>query len=110
MRAMKISILMLGAAVSLTASLSFGADAGAGKALFAERCSVCHTAAAGDNGGAQGPSLIGLLGRAAGSAPQFSYTAALHDSKLTWDNGTLSRFLASPATVVPGTSMLIAVP
>jgi glucose/arabinose dehydrogenase len=107
---MKLSIVLLGALGSLPASLASGADAGAGKTLFAERCSVCHTAAAGDNGGAQGPSLIGLMGRAAGSAPQFSYTAALRDSKLTWDAATLKRFLASPTTVVPGTSMLIAVP
>jgi glucose/arabinose dehydrogenase len=101
---------ILGATSCLLASVSLGADASAGKALFAQRCSVCHTAEAGDNGGAQGPSLIGLMGRTAGTGPQFSYTSALRDSKLTWDPGTLKRFLASPATVAPGTSMLIAVP
>ncbi|HEV7357154.1 MAG TPA: PQQ-dependent sugar dehydrogenase [Steroidobacteraceae bacterium] len=87
-----------------------GADATAGKSLFRERCIVCHTAESGDNGGAQGPSLIGIMGRAAAAAPQFSYTAALRDSKLTWDAASLSRFLASPTTVVPGTSMVVAVP
>ena len=104
------STMILAAASSLLAGVSLGADAGAGKTLFAQRCTVCHTAEAGDNGGAQGPSLIGIMGRAAGSAAQFSYTAALRDSKLTWDPATLKRFLASPSTVVPGTSMLIAVP
>jgi glucose/arabinose dehydrogenase/cytochrome c2 len=94
----------------LSAAPAFAADAGAGKSLFRERCSVCHTAESGDNGGAQGPSLIGVIGRAAASAPQFSYTAALRDSKLTWDAATLQRFLAAPTDVVPGTSMLIAVP
>jgi glucose/arabinose dehydrogenase len=103
------STLIFGAAGCLLASASFGADASAGKTLFAQRCSVCHTAEAGDDGGAQGPSLIGLIGRAAGGAAQFSYTTALRDSKLTWDPATLKRFLASPTTVVPGTSMLIAV-
>jgi glucose/arabinose dehydrogenase/cytochrome c2 len=94
----------------LAAAPAPAADANAGKALFRERCSVCHTAESGDNGGAQGPSLIGLMGRAAASAPQFSYTTALRDSKLTWDGATLKRFLAAPTSVVPGTSMLLAVP
>ncbi|HXP66215.1 MAG TPA: c-type cytochrome, partial [Steroidobacteraceae bacterium] len=93
------STMILAAASSLLAGVSLGADAGAGKTLFAQRCTVCHTAEAGDNGGAQGPSLIGIMGRAAGSAAQFSYTAALRDSKLTWDPATLKRFLASPSTV-----------
>ncbi len=94
----------------LAAAPAFGADANAGKFLFRERCSVCHTAESGDNGGAQGPSLIGIMGRAAASAPQFSYTAALRDSKLTWDGATLKRFLEAPTTMVPGTSMVLAVP
>jgi glucose/arabinose dehydrogenase/cytochrome c2 len=94
----------------LAAAPAFAAEAGAGKSLFRERCSVCHTAESGDDGGAQGPSLIGLIGRAAASAPQFSYTAALRDSKLTWDEATLQRFLAAPTGVVPGTSMVLAVP
>ena len=94
----------------VAAASAFGADANAGKFLFRERCSVCHTAESGDNGGAQGPSLIGIIGRAAASAPQFSYTTALRDSKLTWDGATLRRFLEAPTTVVPGTSMVLAVP
>jgi hypothetical protein len=95
-------------AVATAPALS--ADAAAGKSLFRERCSVCHTAESGDNGGAQGPSLIGIMGRAAASEAQFPYTAALRDSKLTWNAASLQRFLAAPGAVVPGTSMLVAVP
>ncbi|HEY6622156.1 MAG TPA: PQQ-dependent sugar dehydrogenase [Steroidobacteraceae bacterium] len=94
----------------LAAAPALAADANAGKSLFRERCSVCHTAESGDNGGAQGPSLIGIMGRPAASAPQFSYTTALRDSKLTWDAATLKRFLADPTRMVPGTSMVLAVP
>jgi glucose/arabinose dehydrogenase/cytochrome c2 len=94
----------------LAASAAFAADAGAGKALFRQRCTVCHTAESGDNGGAQGPSLIGVFGRPAGSDPRFSYTQALREAKLTWDAAGLKRFLANPAAVVPGTSMNLAVP
>src|SRR6202521_3466899 len=89
---------------------AFSADASTGKALFAQRCTVCHTAESGDDGGAQGPSLIGVLGRPAAGAPQFSYTQALRESKLVWDAATLKRFLAAPAGIVPGTSMAVAVP
>jgi glucose/arabinose dehydrogenase/cytochrome c2 len=94
----------------LATAPAFAADAGAGRSLFRERCSVCHTAESGDNGGAQGPSLIGLMGRAAAGAPQFSYTAALRDSKLIWDVTTLKHFLAAPTNVVPGTAMVLPVP
>jgi glucose/arabinose dehydrogenase/cytochrome c2 len=95
----------------LAASASaLGADATAGKILFTQQCSICHSAEPGDNGGAQGPSLVGVYGRRAASAAGFSYTAALAAANLTWDKPTLSRFLASPTTVVPGSAMVIAVP
>jgi len=88
---------------------ALGADAAAGKALFREQCSICHSAEPGDNGGAQGPSLIGVYGRQAAGAQGFSYTEALRAANLTWDTATLSQFLASPTTVVPGSAMVIAV-
>ncbi len=40
----------------------------------------------------------------------FSYSDALRASHLTWDAATLDRFLASPTKVVPGTTMVAAVP
>jgi cytochrome c2 len=43
------------------------ADGTAGRNFFREQCTVCHTAEADDNGGAQGPSLAGLYGRPAAS-------------------------------------------
>jgi glucose/arabinose dehydrogenase/cytochrome c2 len=87
----------------------FGADANAGKAVFRAQCALCHSAEPGDNGGAQGPNLNGVFGRHSASNPQFGYTAALKASGLTWDTATLNRFLTSPATVVPGSAMVIPV-
>src|ERR1700682_823203 len=89
---------------------ALGADASAGKTFFTQQCSICHSAEPGDNGGAQGPSLTGVYGRHAASAEGFSYTGALRAANLTWDAPTLSRFLASPTTVIPGSAMVIAVP
>jgi glucose/arabinose dehydrogenase len=85
------------------------ADAVAGKATFKQQCALCHTAEPGDNGGAQGPDLSGVFGRKAASDPRFSYTTAMKGSGLTWDAATLERFLASPTTMVPGSSMVIPV-
>jgi cytochrome c2 len=92
----------------------YAADPGpaaAGKAYFTQTCKQCHSAEAGDGGGEIGPSLIGLSGRPAGVGDaRFAYTKALMDSKLVWNPETLDRFLADPATVVPGTIMALPVP
>jgi cytochrome c2 len=86
-----------------------GADATAGKNVFRAQCALCHSAEPDDNGGAQGPNLNGVFGRAAASDSRFGYTQALKDSRLTWDAATLERFLTSPTTVVPGSAMVIPV-
>jgi glucose/arabinose dehydrogenase/cytochrome c2 len=106
------SATVLGAIATLLmmSASAFGADAAAGKTLFRRQCTVCHSAEADDNGGAQGPSLIGIYGRHAGRAPGFAYTQALRAAELTWDAPTLKTFLGSPTSVVPGSSMVIAVP
>ncbi len=106
---MKIPSLLLSSALLGTIPLTATADAAQGKRIYQERCSVCHSAAAGDGGGGQGPSLVGLMGRRAASLPQFSYSAALKASQLTWDAATLDRFLAAPSKLVPGTTMVVAV-
>jgi glucose/arabinose dehydrogenase len=86
------------------------ADANAGKTFFRTQCGLCHSAEPNDNGGAQGPSLQGVFGRAAAGNDAFSYTPALRGANLTWDAATLDRFLASPTTVVPGSAMVVPVP
>jgi len=57
----------------------------------------------------QGPSLVGVLGRPAGSLPHFNYTKAIRGLGLTWDPARLYRFLANPMVEVPGTTMPIPV-
>ncbi len=96
---------------ALLASLpAWSADANAGKLFFRQQCALCHSAEPDDNGGAQGPSLRGVLGRRAAANSGFGYTQALRRSGLVWDARTLDRFLAAPTAVVPGTAMVIAVP
>lgn len=97
-------------AADATAHGNTHASASSGHTEFQQQCALCHTAQPGDNGGAQGPSLFGVFDRRAASDPNFSYTQALRDSHLTWDQATLDRFLRAPTQAVPGTAMVIAVP
>ncbi|HEX4140002.1 MAG TPA: PQQ-dependent sugar dehydrogenase [Candidatus Methylacidiphilales bacterium] len=88
-------------------------DAAAGKVFFGQSCALCHSdVLAADNSviNKQGPSLVGVVGRTAGTVPGFSYTQALKNSGLKWDAPTLDKFLSDPNALVPGTAMLFAVP
>ncbi|MEL6540047.1 MAG: c-type cytochrome [Pseudomonadota bacterium] len=75
-----------------------------GEEVF-QQCTGCHNA---DPGGPNmaGPNLHGIVGKAAGSNPDYPYSEALVSSGLTWDFATLDRFLANPAAYVEGTSMV----
>jgi glucose/arabinose dehydrogenase len=87
-------------------------DANHGKALFQLNCAVCHTDTLGPGNVAmakQGPSLVGVFGRRAGTGPNFNYTKSLKESGLTWDSSTLDRFLTNPNAMVPGTTMAMIV-
>ena len=72
-----------------------------GAAVFDDHCSDCHVL----EGVGQGPSLIGVVGRKAGTDPGYDYTAALKASGLTWTPANLDRFLTGPKALVPGTAM-----
>jgi glucose/arabinose dehydrogenase/cytochrome c2 len=87
-------------------------DAGRGKAFFQVNCAVCHSPELGPDNLVimkQGPSLVGVVGRPAGSLPHFNYTKAIRQSGITWDPTTLYNFLSNPMVVVSGTTMPIPV-
>ncbi len=82
-------------------------DPAAGAQAFDVRCGFCH----GDGGvGGQGPSLIGVVGRKAGTVPGFAYSAAIKSSGITWTGPQLDHFLTNPAAAVPGTAMPMNIP
>ena len=88
-------------------------DLDRGKTYFQATCAICHTASLGPGNTVivkQGPSLVGVLGRRAGFGLGFNYTKALADSGVVWDAATLNRFLTSPTTTIPGTTMPMPVP
>jgi glucose/arabinose dehydrogenase/cytochrome c2 len=99
------------APVNLDAQAPAG-DAVRGKAFFQASCAVCHSPVLGPDNtvmNKQGPSLVGVVGRPAGSVQYFNYTSALRDSGFKWDTATLYKFLENPMVVVTGTTMPIPV-
>ena len=52
-----------------------------------------------------GPSLHGVVGRAAGSIAGFTYSSANKTSGITWSEAKLFQYLENPQRVVPGTKM-----
>jgi len=76
-------------------------DVAAGKAAFAQ-CSACHSI---DGSNGAGPSLVGITGRKAGTFPGFRFSRAMKGAGFSWDEKTLSAYLADPQQAVPGNVM-----
>lgn len=96
------------AAISVLAAATSGMAAPVGNAveganLFGDQCGLCHL----EEGGGQGPSLKGVVGRRAGSKAGVAYTPALKAYGRVWTPVLLDAFLANPGGVVPGTAMPI---
>ena len=113
MRTIKAGRVALGATAGLAGmSLAWMASAatpvGAPTATDFSRCAGCHSTQAGQN--KVGPSLAGVFGRTSGSVPGYTYSAALKNAHLTWDEQTLDKFLQNPAGLVHGTKMFATVP
>jgi len=96
------------AGVSLAWSASAAAPVGTPTAADFTRCAGCHSTQTGQN--KVGPSLAGVFDRASGSVPGYSYSAALKNAHLTWDEQTLDKFLQNPTGLVHGTKMFASVP
>ena len=88
------------AGASLAAVTALQGDPGRGKALY-QGCAACHSIDEND----LGPLHRGVVGRRAGSIPDYSYSPALKNSGLTWDEATLDKWLTNPSALVPGTKM-----
>ncbi|HYD76596.1 MAG TPA: c-type cytochrome [Ramlibacter sp.] len=66
------------------------------------RCIACHAI----EQNRTGPAHCGLFGRKAGTAPGYtSYSTAMKNSGIVWNEATLSKFLADPMNTVQGTTM-----
>lgn len=112
----------------LAASLAFvgvalafaQADEAAGRIVFNQKCATCHTMAADPTPGPKGPSLMGVIGRAAGSIAGWEFSPALRASGLefhprgrqylVWTEENLDKWLTDPKAFVPGSRMDLTMP
>ena len=99
-------LLALLLSVVLVARAQAEGDEGRGRTLFS-RCVACHAVTAQNK---VGPGLAGVVGRQAGTAPNFHYSKGIVDYAKVWTDQTLDNYLTAPTKAVPGTKMTIAVP
>ena len=74
-----------------------------GKKVF-KKCAACHTIAKG-GGNKIGPALWGVLGRQAGSIPDYKYSKAMAAHGKPWSFEEMSGFLTKPKDWIKGTKM-----
>ncbi len=89
------------AAAQLTPPAAKPAD---GAMLFKQQCATCHTTSISDPP-RQGPTLFNIVGRDAGTADGFRYSAGFANAKFKWDEQKLDAWLADPQTMIPGAIM-----
>jgi cytochrome c len=82
---------------------SQGIDGVSGQQAFNNACRTCHMVREGDN--RLGPNLYKIVGRNAGSLPDYAFSSAMKEAGFVWDEEKLDRFIANPDQVVPGNSM-----
>jgi cytochrome c len=82
---------------------SHGKEAASEQQVFNNACRTCHSIKEGDN--RQGPNLYRIMGRKAGSLPDYNYSSAMKGADFVWDEEKLAHFIASPDEVVPGNNM-----
>jgi cytochrome c len=75
-----------------------------GTTLFKQQCATCHTINPSE-ATRQGPSLFKVVGRQAGKADGFRYSAGFTEANFVWDDARLDAYLANPQAVVPGSTM-----
>ena len=93
------------------ATPALAADPAKGESEF-KKCKSCHSITAPDGteiqkGGKTGPNLWGVVGRVAGSAPDFKYGEGLLEVNAkgtVWDEAQIATYLADPTAWVEAAS------
>jgi cytochrome c len=99
-------VLPLAAALALLSGAALAqneVDPDEARLAFNNHCRTCHVTNEGDH--RLGPSLHGVVGREAGSAPGYGYSSAMQNADFVWDEERLDRFIENPEAVVPGNNM-----
>ena len=85
----------------------FASTSAAEGAKVFKKCAACHSIA--ENGGNKiGPALWGVLGRSAGSIPDYKYSKAMAAYGKNWSFEEMNGFLIKPKDWIKGTKMSFA--
>ena len=116
--AYRVTSITTTASTTASETSSKNSDSGNIMALFAstsaadgakvfKKCAACHSIA---KGGANkiGPALWGVLGRAAGSIPDYKYSKAMTAHGKNWSFEEMNGFLIKPKDWIKGTKMSFA--
>lgn len=83
-------------------------NAASGKEVYRARCLGCH--GDGRTANTLGPSLVGIIGRKAGTGESGVHSRIMTESGITWNETWLRVFLSAPTKEMPGTIMPAGVP
>ncbi len=99
---MRISMITISAVAALLGSgaARAGGDVARGEALY-QGCQDCHSIDKND----VGPKHRGVIGRKAGSVPDYNYSIVLKNANLVWTETNLDQWLANPQKFLPGVKM-----
>jgi cytochrome c len=75
-----------------------------GAALFKQQCATCHTNNLTDPV-RQGPTLFDIVGRRAGTAEGFHYSAGFAKADFVWDEAKIDAWMTNPQEVIPDAVM-----
>lgn len=75
-----------------------------GATLFKQQCGTCHATSLTEPI-RQGPQLFKIVGRRAGSAEHFHYSAGFATTDFVWDEARLDAWITDPQAMIPGTVM-----
>ena len=78
-----------------------------GAKVIKQKCLACHSIAQG-GGNKIGPALWGVLGRKAGSIPDYKYSKAMAAHGKVWSFDEMNSFLIKPKDWIKGTKMSFA--
>jgi cytochrome c len=76
-----------------------------GATLFKQQCGTCHATTLTEVA-RQGPSLFKVVGRRAGSAEGFHYSAGFAKADFVWDEARLDAWITDPQAMIAGTIMV----
>ena len=96
-----LALLTAVALCAAAAPAALAADAAHGEEIYNSRCIACHS----PDANRVGPKHRGVVGRTAGTLPDFNYSKAVKSSGVVWSEETLDKWLTNPQAFIPGQRM-----